>query len=164
MHSISLHICICCNFDFHTLCRWLWWKSKYKSIYQIDLFCFALVDYNNIISAKWMFLDCHLFIYTALKLVSAIFYQFFIFDFKNYKKSFLYHLKISFHSRDIQICVFQSSPLVLPFSHFFGGCLKINLRVYDVINYLNKNLLTHFVWYLEKKKGMTLKLFPLIEY
>ena len=29
---------------------------------------------------------------------------------------------------------------------------KINLEVYDVINCLNKNLITHFVWYLEKEK------------
>ena len=25
-------------------------------------------------------------------------------------------------------------------------------KVYDVINCLNKNLITHFVWYLEKEK------------
>ena len=29
---------------------------------------------------------------------------------------------------------------------------KINLKVYDVINCLRKNLITHFVWYLEKEK------------
>ena len=29
---------------------------------------------------------------------------------------------------------------------------KINLEVYDVINCLNKNLITHFVWYLGKEK------------
>ena len=28
----------------------------------------------------------------------------------------------------------------------------INLKVYDVINCLNKKLMTHFVWYLEKEK------------
>ena len=30
--------------------------------------------------------------------------------------------------------------------------LKINLKVYGIINCLNKNLITHFVWYLEKVK------------
>ena len=38
-----------------------------------------------------------------------------------------------------------------------GNCyiakwLKINLKVYGIINCLNKNLITHFVWYLEKRK------------
>ena len=46
-----------------------------------------------------------------LKLVSAIFYQIFIFSSndsssKNYEKCFLFHLKSSFRSRDIQIFVF----------------------------------------------------------
>ena len=44
----------------------------------------------------------------ALKLVSTIFYQIFIFHqiLKNYEKCFLFHKKSSFLSRDIQICVF----------------------------------------------------------
>ena len=53
---------------------------------------------------------------------------------------FLFHLKSSFRSRDIQMFVFLSSPLFLPVSHCFGGCLKINLKVYDVINCLNMNV------------------------
>ena len=45
-----------------------------------------------------------------VKLESTIFYQFFIFSpndspFKNYEKYFLFHLKSSFRSRDIQIFV-----------------------------------------------------------
>ena len=38
-----------------------------------------------------------------------------------------------------------------PVSHCFGGWSKKNLKVYDVINCLNKNLITHFVWYLQKE-------------
>ena len=34
----------------------------------------------------------------------------------------------------------------------FRGRSKINLKVYDVINCLNKNLVTHFVLSLEKEK------------
>ena len=34
---------------------------------------------------------------------------------------------------------------------------KINLKVYDIINCLNKNLITHFVWYLEKEKRYDLE-------
>ena len=73
--------------------------------------------------------------------------------FKNYKRCFLFHLKSSFHSRDIHIFVFLSSPLFLPVSHCFRTWSKISLIVYGVINYLYKNLVTHFVWNLEKDKG-----------
>ena len=69
-----------------------------------------------------------------------------------------------FHSWDIQIFVFPSSPLFSPVKHYFGAWSKINLKICDVINCLNKILITHFVWHHEKEKGMTLKLFPLIEY
>ena len=60
--------------------------------------------------------------------------------------------KCFFHSGDVKIFVFPSSPLFLPVSHCFRGWSKINLKVYDVINCLNKNLITHFVWYLKKEK------------
>ena len=84
--------------------------------------------------------------------------------FKNYEKCFSFHLESSFRSRDIQVFLFPSSPLFLPVNHGFRGCSKISFKVYDVINYLNKNLITHFVWYLEKEKGMALKLRPMIVY
>ena len=84
------------------------------------------------------------------KLVSATFYQIFIFHhmiaLQNYEKNFLFHLKSSFPSRDIQIFVFPSSPLFLTVSHsHFRSCSKINLKVYDVIKYLKENLIAHFV-------------------
>ena len=90
-----------------------------------------------------------------LKFLSTIFYQIFIFHqsiaLKNYEKCFLFNLKSSFCSWDIQIFVFSSSPLFFPVSHCFRRWSKKNLKIYDVINCLNKNLITHFVWYLEKE-------------
>ena len=71
--------------------------------------------------------------------------------FKNYEKCFLFHLKSSFWSQDIQIFVFLSSPLFFPVSYCFRGSSKKNLKVYHVTNCLDKNLLTHLVWYLEKE-------------
>ena len=90
-----------------------------------------------------------------LKLVPAIFYQIFV----SYHmtalwklwKMFLFHLKSSFHSWNIQIFVFPSSPYFVPVSHCFWGWSKINLKVYNVTNCLNKNLITHLVWYLERE-------------
>ena len=102
--------------------------------------------------------------FIILKLVSAIFYQFVFLTkwqpFKNYEKCFLFHLKSSFRSRDIQIFVFLSSPLFLPVSHCFRGWSKINLQVYDIIC-INKNLITHFVWYLEKEKRYDMETLPI---
>ena len=92
----------------------------------------------------------------TLKLGSSTFYQIFIFQqmiaLQKLWKMFLFHLKSSFRSRDIQIFVFLSSPLFLPVSHCFRGCSKINLKVHDVIKCLKENLIAHFVWYLEKEK------------
>ena len=48
--------------------------------------------------------------------------------------------------------VFLSFSLFLLVSHCFRALSKINLKVYDVISCLNKNLITYFVWYLEKKE------------
>ena len=91
--------------------------------------------------------------FCSLKLVSAIFYFCTTWwSFKNHEKCFLFHLKSSFRSRDIQIFVFPSPSIFLPAGHCFRRWIKINLGYYDVINCLNKNLITHFVWYLEKEK------------
>ena len=94
------------------------------------------------------------FIY--LKLVSDIFYQIFIFHQmitlqKLWKMFFLSSLKLFSYSR-YSFFLFLSSPLFLLVSHYFSGWSKINLKVSDLINWLNKVLRTHFVWYLVKKK------------
>ena len=71
---------------------------------------------------------------------------------ESYKKFFLFHLTGSFFSRYIQIFVFPSSPLFLSVSHFFKRWSKINLKVYNVINCLNKNLIRDFVWYQKEER------------
>ena len=55
-------------------------------------------------------------------------------------------------SRDIKIFVCPTSPRFFHVGQCFGGWSKINIKVYDVINCLNKNLITHFVWYFQKEK------------
>ena len=112
---------------------------------KIEIGIFEILDVPNF-NKFWAF----------LKLVSATSYQILIFHqmkaFKIYEKCFLFNLKSSFRSWDIQIFVFPSSTLFLFASHCFKGCSKINLKVYYVMNCLNKNLIMHFVWYLEKEK------------
>ena len=87
-----------------------------------------------------------------LKLVSAIFYQIFIFHQmmtpKNYE-FFLFHLKWSRYSN---VCIFVFPSFFFSVNHCFRGSFKKNLKVCDVINCLNKNLITHFVWYHEKER------------
>ena len=82
----------------------------------------------------------------SLKLVSAFYFFNKWWPFRNYEKCLLFHRKRSFRTRDIQIFVFPSSPLFLPVGHCFRGWLNMK-----VINCLNENLITHFVWYLEKE-------------
>ena len=102
--------------------------------------------------------------FCSLKLVSTIFYFCTTWwSFKNHEKCFLFHLKSSFRSRDIQIFVFPSTPLFLPVGLCIRGWSKINLKFYDVIVCLNKNLITHFVWHLEKEKTHDI-LCPCIKY
>ena len=49
-------------------------------------------------------------------------------------------------------CIFVFPCFFLPVSNCFRGWSNINLIVYGIINCLNKNLITHFLWYLGKKK------------
>ena len=98
------------------------------------------------------------------KIKACVHYFFINFLFLPYGNCYLFHLKSLFHSQDIQISVFPSSSLFLPVSHCFRGWSKLNVKVYGIINCRNKNLITHFVWYLEKGKGRILNLCPLTEY
>ena len=67
--------------------------------------------------------------------------------------------KLFLFFRYLIFCIFVF-PSFFPVSHCFWGLSKKNLKIY-VINCLSKNLITYFVWYLER--GLTLKLCPLIE-
>ena len=102
-----------------------------------------------------------MYLFNNLKFVSAISYQIFnshqMMAFQKLSKMFFISSKKLFSvSRYSDFCISVSPPPSLPpsppVSHCFRGSLKINLKVYDVINCLYKNLITHFVWYLEKGK------------
>ena len=93
---------------------------------------------------------------TDLKLKSAIFYDFFIFCRmlalqKLWKMFFISSKKLFRFSRYSDFCI-SVFPSFSPVSHCFRGWSKINLKVYDIINCLNKNLITHFVWCLGREK------------
>ena len=88
-----------------------------------------------------------------IKACVRYFHQIFIFSpndssWKTVKNAFCF----IFHSKDIQFFVFLPFPLFLPVGYCFRGWSKINLKVHDAINCLNKNSITHFVWYLGKEK------------
>ena len=68
------------------------------------------------------------------------------------KNAFYFILKALFVFETFK---FLYIPLLLffPVNHWLRGWSNINLKVYDVSNYLNKNtLITHFVLYIEKEK------------
>ena len=105
----------------------LWTKEAHQRVNQIPYSLCPLFLIKFLFSTKW-------------------------YPFKNYEKCFLFHPESSFRSWDIHVFVSPSLPLFLSVSHCVRGCLKINLKVYDVINCPNMNLITHFVWYLGKEK------------
>ena len=72
--------------------------------------------------------------------------------FKNYEKCFTFLLKTFYCSGDIQIFANLSSLFFFPVSHCFKGWFKKNSKFYDAILWcLNKNLITHDAWHLEKE-------------
>ena len=98
----------------------------------------------------------HLFILVYLKLVSAIFIKFLFLRqmivLQKLRKMLLISSKKLFSfSRYSNFCISVLS-FFPPVGHCFRGWLKINLKVYDIVNCLNKNSITHFVWCLEKEK------------
>ena len=62
----------------------------------------------------------------------------------------LYGLNVFSFSRYSNCCIFVFSSF-LPVGHCIRRWSKIKLKANDIINCLNKNLITHFVWYLRKK-------------
>ena len=70
--------------------------------------------------------------------------------------------KSSFCSRNIQFFVFPF--FFFPVGNRFRRWSKINLKVHDIINCLNKNLITFCLISWEVKKSLTLKLSQLIDY
>ena len=73
---------------------------------------------------------------------------------------FISSKKLFSFSRYSNLCIFVF-PFFLPVSHCFTGWSKKNLNVYDVINGLNKNIITHFVWYLEKEIRCDVETLPI---
>ena len=79
---------------------------------------------------------------------------------KTKKNVFYFILKDLFVSRYSNFCIFVF-PSFFPVSYCFRGWLKKNLKVYHAINCLNKNLITHFVWYLEKDINCDTEILPI---
>ena len=71
---------------------------------------------------------------------------------KLWKMVFIWSEKLFSFSRYSIFCIFIF-PSFFIVSHCFRAWFKIILKVYGVINFINKNLITHFVWYLEKEKS-----------
>ena len=105
----------------------------------------------------WNYMYCK---YT-LKLVSAIFYQNFIFHQmiapQKLWKIFISSKKLFSFSRYSNFCIFVFPSFFSCLSHCFRGWFKKNPKVCDVINCLDRNLITHYVFSLEKEKRCNIK-------
>ena len=97
----------------------------------------------------------------SLKLVSD---QIFISDqvivLQKLKMFFISSKKLFSFSRYSNFCI-SVFPFFPSVSHCFRCWSKINFKVDDVINFLTKNLITHFVWYLEKGKKYDIETFSI---
>ena len=87
----------------------------------------------------------------CLKLVSAIFDQPNDSPSKTMEMFFISSEKLFSFLRYSSFCV-SVFTFFLPVSHCVRGFLRINLKIYHVINCLNMNVITHFVWYIGKEK------------
>ena len=94
---------------------------------------------------------------TVFKACVCYFFDKFLFftkwqPFKNYEKRFLFNLKSSFRFEIFKFLYFRLSL----FFSLSAIALELDprwiLKVYDAINCLHKNLITHFVWYLGKEE------------
>ena len=74
----------------------------------------------------------------------------------NYEKCFMFHQNTLFL---LVLEIFKF--LYFCHIHCFTGWLKRNVKAYDIINGLNKNLITHFVWYLGKEKRYDIETLPI---
>ena len=135
-------------FTFHVKLSAVWGIFAKIQPHQIISICDFFIFLKNI--CLWNFKACVRYFFKKIFFTK---WQ----SFKNYERYFLFHLKSSFHSRDIQILLFPPSPIFLPVSHCLRAWSKINLKDSDIINCLSKNFITHFVWYLEKEKRYDIK-------
>ena len=141
-------------------------KAQLEFIYTLNILKYMFKTCKNVSHFLMVFLVLHhdkalsplsrdRILGLCLKLVSFIFYQSFIFHqmiaLQKLRKTFFISSKKLFSFLRYLNFVFSSSPLFLLVSHCFTGWSKKNFKIYDVINCLNKNLITHFIWYLEKE-------------
>ena len=133
----------CVNRSFSHFENWLSWRNK--ALCSVDRLCqlLYLFKVNNWNFRKSCEICSKLIIKSPkLKLVSAIFYHIFIFHQmvalqKLWKIFFISSKKLVSFSRYSNFCIFVF-PSFSSVSHCFTGWSKKNLKVYDVINCLNK--------------------------
>ena len=101
--------------------------------------------FPNIYATNWCQFKCLEYCFQAYQIFIS--HQMISFS-KLWKMFFISSKKLFSFSGCFCISVFFS---FFPVSHCFRGWFKRILKVYDVIICLNENLITRFVWYLEKE-------------
>ena len=158
-HFCHNFVFLFCYLNFHSYILMGIAGKYFKDVYKKKKFCFWLLKIGLATSKVYLSFTISLRYVTYITLFYKACVRYFLSNFyflpndspsKAMQNVFLFHLKRSFRSWDIQGFVFSSSPLSFPVSHCFRGWSKKNLKIYDVIICVNKNLITHFVWYLDK--------------
>ena len=76
-------------------------------------------------------------------------------------KTIFYFIEKAFFVLEIFKFFYFCLPLFFYLSAIALKVVRKNLKVYNVIYCLNKNLMTHFVWYFEKQKSYDIETLPI---
>ena len=99
-----------------------------------------------------VFREPHLSLWSLCPLFFIFFFQQMIALQTLWKMFFISFKKLFSFSRYSNFCIFVFSSFFFLVSHYLRGWSKKTLKIYHVINCLNKNLITDFFLYLEKQR------------
>ena len=164
---LHLHLCTHIQFSQQGLSKSQIFCGIHRIPNEFQILFFKTENWFFPIDFQWNIL----WILHPLKLLSAIVYRIFIYHqmiaFQKKKKKkrkifFISSKNLFFRCRDIHVFIFSSSPLFFPVSIALVTDLRKILKVYDAINCISKNLLTHFVWYLKKEIGCDIEILAIL--
>ena len=126
---------------------WILWKTLHKN-HKMTIYLYL----TSLLSRKWIsdFKAVPNFSFFTKQCPS-----------KKYEKWSLFCLKSLFHSQDNHSFVFSSFLHVSPVSHCLTRWSKKNIKLYGIINWLNKNLKQYIVRHFEKERRSDMEIWSI---